>query len=789
MSFTHLHVHTDYSVDGIAKIPDLFKEAGRLGQPGLAITDHGTMAGVPAFLHEARKYPDIKPVVGCEFYLESNRHLYHLILLAKNLKGYHNLVKLCSAARTGHNDSRPRITHELLQRYHENLICTSACIGGAIPQAVLAGDYDKAKEIASWYRGLFGEDFYLEVSLHKGGQEVRLACSDDRGAYLRANHELVAKQTAACECILLLAAELGIKVIATNDVHFVSKDDAIAHDAFLCSSHNKLVSDPDRIRYSHLEYLKSEEEMAAVFPNHPELIGNTMEILSKVEKYDISMKPQFPQMPHNSDKEFFDAVWAGAEKRYGKITPEIEKRIQFEVCEIIKQGLTDYFLMMKEIVDRIGTRGIAMSPGRGAAPSSVVCYCLGITDVDPVQFGLLSGRFIWQGRPTLPWIDLDVQDGRWDEVLSILTDMFGQDGVALVPVYPGLSKLTAWNAVAKQLGVSEREFKKILDLLRRDCFPTQKKWEEHQAKVKEAYDNASDAAKEAFECAGKLSGVIYGQSIHASALAISKGPLSDTVPVEIALGLPDEEHSLITQYDGFWMEDTGVIPLNVISLRSLDVLEKTKALIPERKGVKVDLDSIPLDDAETLALFASGKTADIFMFQSGGMQDLLRDFAPESFSDLVLLNVLYRPGLMDYLPLCLARKRGEEKVKYEIPGLEEIFAESYGIPAYQEQLMLAARLVGLDPYEDEDRKFMKLIITKRESFLYLRDKFIEGGVSKGNSRDTMEALYERLFKEGRFAFNKSHSVSYTLLAFRCAWMKAHYPEEYALAYYDVFPED
>jgi DNA polymerase-3 subunit alpha len=789
MSFTHLHVHTDYSVDGIAKIPDLFKEAGRLGQPGLAITDHGTMAGVPAFLHEARKYPDIKPVVGCEFYLESNRHLYHLILLAKNLKGYHNLVKLCSAARTGHNDSRPRITHELLQRYHENLICTSACIGGAIPQAVLAGDYDKAKEIASWYRGLFGEDFYLEVSLHKGGQEVRLACSDDRGAYLRANHELVAKQTAACECILRLAAELGIKVIATNDVHFVSKDDAIAHDAFLCSSHNKLVSDPDRIRYSHLEYLKSEEEMAAVFPNHPELIGNTMEILSKVEKYDISMKPQFPQMPHNSDKEFFDAVWAGAEKRYGKITPEIEKRIQFEVCEIIKQGLTDYFLMMKEIVDRIGTRGIAMSPGRGAAPSSVVCYCLGITDVDPVQFGLLSGRFIWQGRPTLPWIDLDVQDGRWDEVLSILTDMFGQDGVALVPVYPELSKLTAWDAVAKRLGVTKREQMKFHELLMPDDYLSQGQWYARRAKFKDAYNKASDVTKEAYECAEKLSGVIYGQSIHASALAISKGPLSETVPGEIALGLPDEDHSLTTQYDGRWLEDTGTLLLHVLSLRVLDSIEKTEALISERKGVKVNLESIPLDDSDTLALFASGKTADIFMFQFGGMQDLLRDFAPESFSDLVLLNALYRPGLMDYLPLCLARKRGEEMTKYEIPGLEEIFAESYGIPVYQEQLMLAARLVGLDPYEDEDRKFMKLIIMKRESFLYLRDKFIEGGVSKGNSRDTMEALYERLFKEGRWAFNKSHSVSYTLLAFRCAWLKAHFPKEYTLAYKDVFPED
>lgn len=788
MSFTHLHVHTDYSVDGIAKIPDLFKEASRLGQPGLAITDHGTMAGVPAFLHEAQKYPDIKPVVGCEFYLEGYHRLYHLILLAKNLKGYHNLVKLCSAAGTGHNDARPRITHELLQQYHENLICTSACIGGEIPQAILAGDYYKAKEIASWYKELFGEDFYLEVSLHKGGPEVRLACSDDRGAYIRANHELVAKQTAACECILRLAAELGIKVIATNDVHYVSKDDAIAHDAFLCSSHDRRVSDPDRIRYSHLEYLKSEEEMYAVFPDHPELLGNTAEILSKIKRYNTTKKPQFPSL-HDLDSEFFDAVWAGAEKRYGKITPEIEKRIQFEVYEIFGQDLTDYFLMMKEIADRMRARGISMSPGRGAAPSSIVCYCLGITDIDPVQFGLLSGRFIWQGSPTLPRIDLDVQDGRWDEVLSILTDMFGQDGVALVPVYPELSKLTAWDAVAKRLGVTKREQMKFHELLMPDDYLSQGQWYAHRAKFKDAYNKASDVTKEAYECAEKLSGVIYGQSIHASALAISKGPLSDTVPVEIALGLPDEDHSLTTQYDGRWLEDTGTLLLHVLSLRILDSIEKTEALISERKGVKVNLESIPLDDSDTLALFASGKTADIFMFQSGGMQDLLRDFAPESFSDLVLLNVLYRPGLMDYLPLCLARKRGEEKVKYEIPGLEEIFAESYGIPAYQEQLMLAARLVGLDPYEDEDRKFMKLIITKRESFLYLRDKFIEGGVSKGNSRDTMEALYERLFKEGRWAFNKSHSVSYTLLAFRCAWLKAHFPEEYDLAYKDVFPED
>ena len=710
MSFTHLHVHTDYSVDGIAKIPALFKEAGRLGQPGLAITDHGTLAGVPEFLYEAQQHPDIKPVVGCEFYLERNRHLYHLILLAKNLKGYHNLVKLCSTARMGLNDARQRITHELLQQYHEDLICTSACIGGEIPQAILAGDYEKAKEIASWYKGLFRDDFYLEVSLHEGGPEVRLASSDNRDAYLRSNNKLVAKQKFACANILRLAAELGIKAIVTNDVHFISKDDAIAQDAFLCSSHNKHISDPDRIRYSHLEYLKNEEEMSAVFPDHPELISNTSEILSKVERYDISVKTQFPPMQHDSDEEFFDAVWAGAEKRFGKISREIDERIQLEISEIFNQGLKDYFLMMKEIVDRIRARGIAISPGRGASPSSIVCYCLGITEVDPVQFRLLSGRFIWKGRTTLPSIDLDIEDGRWDEAFSILSDMFGHDRVALIPVY----------------------------------------------KTK---------------------------SIHSTALVVSKGNLSDYLPVKIAIGHPNEDYSLITQYELKWMEGSGAVPLNIISLHALQVLKKTIDLISDRKGEDVDLYSIPLDDAKTLALFASGNTSDIFMFQAKGMQKWLRDFAPDSFSDLVLLNTLYRPGLMDSLPLCLARKRGKEEAKYEIPGLKEIFAESYGVPVYQEQLMLAARLSGLDPYEDEDRKFMRLVIMKKkEEFLYLRNKFIEGGVEKGHPREAMESLYEWLLKEGHWAFNKSHSVSYTLLAFRSAWLKAHFPEEYARAY-------
>ncbi len=688
MSFAHLHVHTDYSVDGIARIPKLFAEAERLGLQGLAITDHGTMAGVPAFLREAEKHPGIKPVVGCEFYVETDTRLCHLILLAKDLTGYHNLVRLCSFARRGPNDARPRITHNLLERYHGGLVCSSACIGGEIPQAILAGNIDKARDIARWYKDLFGEDFYLEVALHAGGDDVPLASCDDREAYNRSNDGLVAKQITSANGIFRLGGELGIKVIVTNDVHFVGKDDAIAQDAFLCRSHRKRISDPGRIRYSHLEYLKSEEEMRALYPEHPEVADNTVEVLGKISRYSIAEKPSFPKLSDNPDRALLDAVSEGAAARYGAVTRSIEVRMLHEVSAIRERGLSNYFLMLKEMVDWARSQGIAVGVGRGASPSSIVCYCLGITDVDPLRYGLLFERFLRSRHDPFPPVDIDFEADRKEEVIGHLKERYGQDCVALVPYYWTIGEHTAWDIV--------------------DMNP--------------------------------LRGVIRNQSISDNTVILSPYPLWECLPVEVAEGLPDGDHTLLSQYDDRGAEEAGVVKINLVSLGVLDVIKESVRLIRERRGTDVRLEGIPLDDRETLKVFDSGDTADIFMFQSEGVREWLKAFAPNTFSDLVLLNALYRPGPLEFLPECLARKRGEEKVVYESPGLEDILSESYGLPAYQEQIMRINDLVGLEP-KDSDKHW-----------------------------------------KGHYAFNKSHSVCYTLLAFRCAWLKAHYPEEYAQAY-------
>ena len=556
MSFTHLHVHTDYSVDGIAKIGYLFSKAERLGMPGLAITDHGTMAGVPLFLNYASRFPSVKPIVGCEFFLEKDGRLYHLILLAKNYLGYQNLLKLCSSAHKEKNDDRPRITHESVVKYHEDLICTSACLGGEIPQAILEGDYEKAKRITSWYKDLFGDDFYLEVALHKGGKRIQLSEIDNQEAYLQSNKELVAKQRTVANGIFRLSKELDIKVVVTNDVHFVEKEDAIVHDAYLCHIYHKRIENPARIRYSHLEYLRSEKEMLSLFPNHPEVVSNTQDILDKIETYSIKKKVALPHIYDNPKEVLSMMVYNGAEIRYGKPIPsEVQERLKQELEIIDSTGNNEYFLLIRYIVDILrNEHGFFIGPGRGASTSSLVNYCLGITEVDPLQFGLLYERFLWTRENPFPQIDLDIEDSRRKEAISILQE-------------------------------------RIMDY--------------------------------------------------------------------------------------------GLVKMNICNLKILNVIKETLEQIVGKHQVGIDINQIPLNDDKTLNVFISGDTSDIFMFQSDNLRKLLKAFKPSSFTDLVLINAMYRPGLMDKIPQLLARKQGEEKVTYEIQELEPIQKESYGILSYQ----------------------------------------------------------------------------------------------------------
>ena len=659
MSFTHLHVHTDYSVDGIAQIGYLFSKAERLGMPGLAITDHGTMAGVPLFLNYASRFPSVKPIVGCEFFLEKDGRLYHLILLAKNYLGYQNLLKLCSSAHKEKNDDRPRITHESVVKYHEDLICTSACLGGEIPQAILEGEYEKAKRITSWYKDLFGDDFYLEVALHNGGKRIQLSEIDNQEAYLQSNKELVAKQRTVANGIFSLSKELDIKVVVTNDVHFVNKEDAIVHDAYLCHIYHKRIENPARIRYSHLEYLRSEKEMLSLFPNHPEVVSNTQDILDKIETYSIKKKVALPHIYDNPKEVLSMMVYNGAEIRYGKPIPsEVQKRLKQELEIIDSTGNNDYFLLIRYIVDILrNEHGFFIGPGRGASTSSLVNYCLGITEVDPLQFGLLYERFLWTRENSFPQIDLDIEDPRRKEAISILQE-------------------------------------RIMDY--------------------------------------------------------------------------------------------GLVKMNICNLKILNVIKETLEQIVSRHQVEIDIKQIPLNDDKTLNVFISGDTSDIFMFQSDNLRKLLKAFKPGSFTDLVLINAMYRPGLMDKIPQLLARKQGEEKVTYEIQELEPILKESYGILSYQEQLIRIAQCMGL--IAEDVQKFRELVEFRNTSHEDVRDRFIEGGINLGHSKEAMMNLFTRLYEDGNLTFNKSHSVSYTLIAWCCAWLKAHFREEYVQTYNNLFQD-
>ncbi len=473
MAYTHLHVHTDYSIsDGIAKIKDLFHRADQLHMSGLAITDYGTMAGVPEFLNEARKYPAIKPIVGCECYItdhivhtETRGGWFHIILLAKNLTGYHNLVKLCSTARTeGMYCGKPRISHRLLEEYHEGLICTSACLAGEIPQRILKGERDAAREAALWYKRVFGEDFYLEVWNHRADSKVVVSSFDNMETFRAVNKERVSQQRKVVKGIYELGKELEIKVIATNDVHFVLRADAVAHDALLCISNAVKVGKADRVRCSHMEFLRSEAEMRRVFSSHPDVIDNTQEILDKVGRYSIAEGPMIPAVSANPKEELRRKVFAGAANRYGELDSTVLERIEFELSVIVKNDLENYFLLWKEVVDWARSEGIVVGPGRGSAPGSIVNYCLGITGIDPLKHGLLFERFLNPDKGLLPDIAVDFERGSQKRIVEHLADNFGWDAVSYAEMPEGFKAQESLISCAAVYGANWRTVKKVLAL-------------------------------------------------------------------------------------------------------------------------------------------------------------------------------------------------------------------------------------------------------------------------------------------------------------------------------------
>ena len=832
MSFVHLHVHTQYSIlDGQASIEDLFNRAEELGMPGLAITDHGNMYGVKEFFKFAKKHPDIKPVIGCEVYVtthydhrlkdKDHKSYYHLILLAKNYNGYKNLMKIVS---TGHIEGmyyKPRVSHEVIQKYSKDLICCSACVAGEIPRNIIAGDMAAAEKAIEWHKDVFGDDYYLEVQLHR---------TEIPGQ----SQEVYEKQMTALEGIIELSRKTGVKIVATNDSHFVRKEDGPAHDRLICLTTNAYLTDTDRMRYTQQEYLKSEEEMAALFPDHPEFLANTLEILEKVERYEIDRGHVLPLFRIDEgflkdidryldkykdvidvgrcDKEGNDRgeafthsvaflchlCYEGARRRYGDtLTEEQSERLDFELKTICRMGFPDYFLIVQDFIAAARRNGISVGPGRGSAAGSAVAYCLGITNIDPIKYQLLFERFLNPDRISMPDIDIDFDDDGRYRVFRYVEDTYGKDHVSHVITFGTMAAKSAIKDVARvsnmPIDESNRLTKMIPDKpfeaevvedgkkVKKEFKPKLSNCVKYLPELKNEYENGTELVKDVLKYAVKLEGCIRQTGVHACAMIIGRGDLTDYIPISVAADKATGEDVWVSQYEGCFIEDVGMLKMDFLGLRTLSIIKECLANIKKRHGIDIDIETIPIDDEETYRLYGRGDTTSVFQFESEGMKQWLQKLQPTRFEDLIAMNALYRPGPLDYIPSFVARKQGTEKIEYDLPEMEEFLQDTYGVTVYQEQVMLLSqKLAGFTKGQaDKLRKAMgKKQLDVLES---LHDKFINGGKEHGHPVEILEKIWGDWRKFAQYAFNKSHATCYAWVSYQTGYLKAHYPAEFQAA--------
>ncbi len=823
--FTHLHVHTQYSIlDGAAAIKPLLKRAKELGMTALAITDHGNMYGVKEF-HDAAEKEGIKPILGCEVYVAGGSRFDksgkddrgdHLILLAKNLEGYHNLSKIVSYAFTEGFYYRPRVDKELLRLYHDGIICCSACLGGELPQAIMRGDMQEARRVVEEFVSIFGEDYYLELQLHQSGIP-------------RIDEQVYENQKKVNAVLLQLAAEYGVKYICSNDVHFIMADDAPAHDRLICLNTGRDLDDPNRMRYTWQEYLKSEEEMAALFPDHPEALATTAEIAGKVEEYSLEHKPLMPNFPIPDDfdvpldqlKETFrkkikdEAVLAeidrctdsldevvgrhpelsdqltiakqfrylehltykGAERRYGTLSDAVRKRIEYELSTIEWMGFPGYFLIVWDFIRAAREMGVSVGPGRGSAAGSVVAYSLTITNIDPMKYDLLFERILNPDRISLPDVDVDFdEDGRAD-VLHYVVEKYGSKRVAQIVTFGTMAPKAAIKDVARVQKLPLSESNRISKLVPEKPGTTfAKAYKEVPELVKEK-ESDNPLIRDTMKYAEKLEGSVRQTGVHACGVIIGQDDLEKFAPMAIA---KDAELNVV-QYEGKLVESVGLIKMDFLGLKTLSIIKDALENIESTTGSRPDIDAIPLDDPLTYDLYSRGETTGLFQFESPGMKKHLRNLKPNRFEDLIAMNALYRPGPMEYIPNFIARKHGLEPVTYEIPDMEEYLKDTYGITVYQEQVMLLSqKLAGFTGGEaDTLRKAMGK--KKRDVLDKMKPKFIEGAKKNGHDPKICEKIWGDWEAFASYAFNKSHSTCYAYVSYQTAYLKAHYPAEFMAA--------
>ncbi|NND05780.1 MAG: DNA polymerase III subunit alpha [Saprospiraceae bacterium] len=794
--FLHLHSHTQYSLlDGASRIESLLDKAVADGHKGAALTDHGNMYGAFKFVHEANKR-NIKPIVGCEFYLVEDRHKksfsrklgerdrrFHQLLLAKDEAGYRNLSKLCSLGfMEGLYGEYPRIDKELLLQYHEGLIASSCCLAAEIPATILRGDVDKAETLLKWWLDIFGEDYYIELQRHRGLENI-----DGSGT----------SQEDINQVLLGFSKKYDVKLIATNDAHYVEEKDWKPHDILLCINTGSKLEEDKRFKFSSSDYyFKTKAEMTSLFGDVPEALDNTLEIYDKISPLNLSRDVLLPAFPlpegfKTQDDFLKHLTFQGAKKRYKEITAEVEERINFELGVIEQSGYPGYFLIVQDFTSTAREMGVSVGPGRGSAAGSVVAYCLGITNVDPIAYDLLFERFLNPERISMPDIDIDFDDEGRSKVIDYVVDKYGRNQVAQIITYGSMAAKMSIRDVGRVLDLELKEVDRISKAfpqqigvsLRKvladgDLDPGLKESlntdDRERADQIRAMSEQDDLVGLTLRTAKELEGNIRNTGLHACGVIITPTDIRDYIPVATA----KDADLLVTQFDNSVVENAGLLKMDFLGLRTLSIIKDAVALIEEKHAIKIDPDEIPLDDEATFELFQRGDTIAIFQYESPGMQKHLKNLKPNKFQDLIAMNALYRPGPLQYIPNFIARKHGKEKIAYDLPEMEEILAETYGITVYQEQVMLLSqRLAGFSKGQaDALRKGMGKKQKKIIDQLY--PKFLEGCSKNGFPEETINKIWNDWQAFASYAFNKSHSTCYALVAFQTAYLKAHYPAEF-----------
>lgn len=851
--FVHLHVHTHYSIlDGQSKVTYLVDKAVKNGMKGMAITDHGVMYGIKEFadycanINKARKKngeEPFKPIFGCEMYVARRRKEdkvkemhdnsgYHLIVLAKNYKGYKNLIRLVSHAWVDGYYYRPRTDRADLEKYHEGLIVCTACLAGEIPRNIMKGDMEAAREAVEWYHRVFGEDFYLELQRHEVKDPTLLA-----------NREAFPLQQKVNHVLLQFAKEYGIKYVCTNDCHFEDKETAEAHDHLLCLSTQEDLNSPTRMRYSKQEWFKTREEMNEVFSDLPDALSNTLEILNKVEIYNIDNGPIMPFFPipesfgteeewrtKFSEQQLYDEFTTdengenqlspedgqavidrlggyekiyrikfeadylaklahdGAKQLYGDPIPEdVEKAITFELHVMKTMGFPGYFLIVQDFINAARNElNVMVGPGRGSAAGSVVAYCLGITRIDPLKYDLLFERFLNPDRVNLPDIDTDFDDDGRGRVLQWVMDKYGEENCAHIITYSTMATKNSIKDVARVEGlpleVSNRLCKAIPERLPDGMKMNLKNAIACTPLLQEAEVSEDNRERNTIKYAKMLEGTVRGTGIHACGFIICRNPISDWVPISTATDpdFPDQKVP-VTQYDGHVIETTGLIKMDFLGLKTLSEIKEACKVIKQTTGDIIDIENIPIDDELTYQLYQKGQTIGTFQFESAGMQKYLRELHPTVFEDLIAMNALYRPGPMDYIPDFIKRKNNPALVQYDIPCMEKYLKDTYGITVYQEQVMLLSRQLANFTRGESDALRKAMGKKKKAIVDQMKPKFLAQGKANGHDPEILEKIWGDWEKFASYAFNKSHATCYSWVAYQTAYLKAHYPAEFMAA--------